>query len=78
MSCKNRNGVMLVNIFFKIFSQFFKIRAECPFKTTIRKKLSFQKEWTRTQEKSDCTIKIVILAFMFSANNKVGTETWFL
>ena len=32
MSCKNRNGVMLVNVFFKIFSQFFKIRVECPFK----------------------------------------------
>ena len=32
MSCENRNGVMLVNIFFKIFSQFFKIRVECPFK----------------------------------------------
>ena len=32
MSCKNRNGVMLVNIFLKIFSQFFKIRVECPFK----------------------------------------------
>ena len=31
MSCQNRNGVMLVNIFFKIFSQFFKIRVECPF-----------------------------------------------
>ena len=31
ISCKNRNGVMLVNIFFKIFSQFFKIRVECPF-----------------------------------------------
>ena len=32
MSCKNRNGVMLVNKFFKIVSQFFKIRVECPFK----------------------------------------------
>ena len=32
MICKNRNGVMLVNIFFKIFLQFFKIRVECPFK----------------------------------------------
>ena len=32
VSCKNRNGVMLVNILFKIFSQFFKIRVECPFK----------------------------------------------
>ena len=31
MSCKNRNRVMLVNVFFKIFSQFFKIRVECPF-----------------------------------------------
>ena len=32
MSCKNCNGVMLVNIFFKIFFQFFKIRVECYFK----------------------------------------------
>ena len=32
MSRKNRNEVMLVNIFFKIFSQFFKIRVEFPFK----------------------------------------------
>ena len=32
MNCKNRNGVMLVNIFLKIFSQFFKIWVECPFK----------------------------------------------
>ena len=32
MSCKNCNGVLLVNIFFKIFLQFFKIRVECPFK----------------------------------------------
>ena len=30
--CKNRNGVMVVNIFLKIFSQFFKIRVESPFK----------------------------------------------
>ena len=32
MSCKNRDGVMLVNMFFKIFSQFFKIRIECSVK----------------------------------------------
>ena len=32
ISCKKRNGVMLVNIFFKIFSQSFKIWVECPFK----------------------------------------------
>ena len=32
MSRKNCNGVMLVNTFFKIFSHFFKIRVECPFK----------------------------------------------
>ena len=32
MSCSNRNGVMLVNIIFDIFSQFFKIQVECPFK----------------------------------------------
>ena len=37
MSCKNCNGVMLVNIFFKIFSQFFKILVECPFKKAGRK-----------------------------------------
>ena len=30
MSSKSRNGVMLLNIFFKIFLQFFKIRVECP------------------------------------------------
>ena len=29
-SCKNCNGVRLVNIFSKIFSQFFKLRVECP------------------------------------------------
>ena len=33
MSCKNRNGVMLVNIYLKIFFQFLKIRVECPFNT---------------------------------------------
>ena len=32
MSCKNCNGVMLVNIFLKIFSQVFKFRVECSFK----------------------------------------------
>ena len=32
MSSKNRNGVMLINKFLKIFSQFFKIWVECPFK----------------------------------------------
>ena len=31
MSCNNRNGVMLVNIFFLIFSQFLKIRVKYPF-----------------------------------------------
>ena len=36
MSCKNRNGVMLANIFFIIFSQFFKIRVECPFNSSQR------------------------------------------
>ena len=35
MSCKNRDGVKLVNIFLKIFSQFFKIRVECPFKDVV-------------------------------------------
>ena len=35
MSCKNRNGVMLVTIIFQIFSQFFKIRVEWPFKFEI-------------------------------------------
>ena len=35
MICKNRNGVMLVKIFLKIFLQFFKIRVECPFKYDI-------------------------------------------
>ena len=39
---------------------------------------SFQKEYYRTQEKSGCAIKIVISAFIFLANNNVGTETWFL
>ena len=34
MSCKNHSGVMLLNIFFKTFSQFFKIRVECPFTKT--------------------------------------------
>ena len=34
MSCKNRNGVMLANIFFMIFFQFFKIRVECPFNSS--------------------------------------------
>ena len=32
MSCKNRNGVMLVNIFLKIFWQFFE-KIECSFKS---------------------------------------------
>ena len=41
MSGKNRNGVMLVNIVFKIFSQFFKIRVECPFNAQIR--ISYQR-----------------------------------
>ena len=35
MGCKNRNWVMLVNIFLKIFSQFFKIQVECPFNLKI-------------------------------------------
>ena len=36
MSCEKRNRVILVNIFFKIFSQFFKIRVECPFNTYFK------------------------------------------
>ena len=36
MSCKNRNGVMVVNIFLKIFSQFFKIWVECHFKAFLK------------------------------------------
>ena len=39
MSCKNRNGVVLVNIFFKIFSQFFKIRVQCPFNVLLKDSL---------------------------------------
>ena len=35
MNSKNCNGFVLVNIFFKIFSRFFKIRVECPFKQEI-------------------------------------------
>ena len=35
MNCKNHNGAMLENIFYEIFSQFFKIRVECPFKLRI-------------------------------------------
>ena len=35
MSCKNCNGVMLVNLFFKIFFQFSKNRVECPFKIIL-------------------------------------------
>ena len=35
MSTKNRKGVMLVNIFFQIFFQVFKIRVECSFKVPI-------------------------------------------
>ena len=48
--------------------------------TSIRKNPSFQKEYYRrpAQEKSGCAIKIVISAFIFLANNNVGTETWFL
>ena len=45
--------------------------------TSIRKKPSFQKEYYRTQEKSGCAIKI-ISAFIFLANNNIGTDTWFL
>ena len=36
MNCKNRNGVMLVNIFLKIFSQFFKIWVECLFNAIVK------------------------------------------
>ena len=45
--------------------------------TSIRKNPSFQKEWTRTQEKSGCATKIIIFALMFLTNNNVGTETGF-
>ena len=31
MNCKNRNGIMLVNLFFTILPPFFKNRFECPF-----------------------------------------------
>ena len=44
----------------------------------LRKNPSFQKEFYRIQEKSGCAMKIVISAFIFLANNNVGTETWFL
>ena len=36
MSCMNRIGLMLVNIFFKIFALFFKIRVECSFKYLVK------------------------------------------
>ena len=45
MSCKNRNGVMLVNIFLKIFSQFFKIRVECPFNGVILQRAKISVYW---------------------------------
>ena len=32
VSCKNGNGVMLINLDFKTFPPFFKNRVECPFK----------------------------------------------
>ena len=37
MSCKNSDGVMLVNTFKKNFSQFFNIRVEYPLKFFERK-----------------------------------------
>ena len=46
MSCKNRNGVMLVNEFFKIFSQFFKIRL----KYHLKNKKCFVTERLRERE----------------------------
>ena len=55
MSCKNRNKVMLVNIFFKIFFQFFKIWVTCPFKALDARSCVF------------AFLKIILYRLLFTA-----------